>query len=765
MFKNMKLKQKLVIFFLAVGIIPLATIAIMSVSTASTAMNSMSFNQLQSVQTIKKNQIEGYFHERMSDAELIAQSTDVGLATHDLISYHKEMNIGASAKYDISGNHDGLTKHYSQIDSDLDKLLHKYVTAYGYYDLFVVCKKHGHIMWSDAAESDLGENLSSGSLKNSNIAELWEKVVDEKQPVMVDLAWYGPSDEPAIFVGAPINDKNGDLYSVLIIQLSTAAINEIMQERAGMGTTGETYLVGSDKKMRSDSFLDPKNHSLKASFKGTVENNGVDTKAVNESIAGRSGSELITDYNGNSVLSVYSPVELPSGITWSVIAEIDEAEAFASANSMETSALIIGLVIALIVGFVGFFIARSISTPVGKIAAAAKEVADGATGISVEVNSTDEIGLLSSSFNTMVDNIGQKMEYLERSTTTMVDAMDSFAGGDLTVSVEAENNDDDIGKLFNGFNSTIENIRNMIMQVTEAVQATSTASLDISSSIEQMSTGSQEQSSQTMEIASAMEQMTNTIVETTRNTNSAAQSAKDAGGLADEGGTVVNDTVEGMEKIVKVVSEAAEKVSELGENSEKIGEIIQVIEDIADQTNLLALNAAIEAARAGEHGRGFAVVADEVRKLSERTAGATQEISTMIEKIQSDTEIAVKSISSGNDEVQKGKKLAENAGKMMGEIVGSANQTLDEINQVASTSEEQSATAEQISKNLEMINNVSNESAEGIQQVARSTEDLNRLASNLQELLSEFKLNGNSNTRTPNSDNYVVKENGALINH
>jgi len=207
---------------------------------------------------------------------------------------------------------------------------------------------------------------------------------------------------------------------------------------------------------------------------------------------------------------------------------------------------------------------------------------------------------------------------------------------------------------------------------------------------------------------------------------------------------VVEETVAGMNKIAMVVSQSAEIVRELGNSSDQIGEIIQVIDDIADQTNLLALNAAIEAARAGEQGRGFAVVADEVRKLAERTTKATKEIADMIKKIQKDTGGAVESIEMGTKEVEKGKELANKAGDSLKSIIKGTTVVVDVVTQVAAASEEQSATSEQISKSIEGINNVTQESATGVQQIARASEDLNRLTNNLQTLISKFKLKTNS---------------------
>jgi methyl-accepting chemotaxis protein len=285
-----------------------------------------------------------------------------------------------------------------------------------------------------------------------------------------------------------------------------------------------------------------------------------------------------------------------------------------------------------------------------------------------------------------------------------------------------------------------DSISRILKEVTDAVQATASSSTQISSSSEEMAAGAQEQSAQTTEIAGAIEQMTSTILQTTKNASTAAEQAKSAGLAAEEGGIVIRETIEGMNRIADVVKNAAQTVHELGASSEQIGTIVQVIDDIADQTNLLALNAAIEAARAGEQGRGFAVVADEVRKLAERTTKATKEIGDMIKKIQKDTGGAVKSMELGTSEVEKGIKYAEKSGKSLNEIIVNANTVVDVINQVAAASEEQSSAAEQISRSIEGISSVTHQSAAGVQQIAKAAGDLNNLTVDLQNLVEQFKI-------------------------
>jgi len=203
---------------------------------------------------------------------------------------------------------------------------------------------------------------------------------------------------------------------------------------------------------------------------------------------------------------------------------------------------------------------------------------------------------------------------------------------------------------------------------------------------------------------------------------------------------VVNETIHGMQTIAQVVRESADSIGKLAKSADQIGNIIGVINDVADQTNLLALNAAIEAARAGEHGRGFAVVADEVRKLAERTGKATGEITDMIKGIQNETNEAVQSMESGIQEVDKGRELADQAGNSLNEIVTMTQRVMDMIQQIATASEEQSTAAEQISKNIENISSVTKETATGAEQSAAAAEELNRQAEGLQQMVARFKV-------------------------
>ncbi len=417
---------------------------------------------------------------------------------------------------------------------------------------------------------------------------------------------------------------------------------------------------------------------------------------------------------------------------------------------------------------VGFYIAKQISGRVGLLADTADKVAKGNVNVRVDIQSENEIGNLANSFNAMVENIKisiqeikekgeaaekaaadaeeaqqfaqEQSDYLADKTKIMLNEMSKFADGDLSVSLNRLEKDDDVARLFDGFNNAVRKIRDMMKGVNEAIHATTSASSEISSGAEEMAAGTQEQSAQASEVASAVEEMTKTIMSTADNANRAAESSKEANQFAELGNKKVEENKEGIERIIASTQNTGKVIASLAGKTDQIGEIAQVIDDIADQTNLLALNAAIEAARAGEQGRGFAVVADEVRKLAERTTKATKEIAETIKAIQNEAKEANDSMFEAGEAVNEGKKLTEEVGEVLMSIKEKAVLVSDEINQVAVASEEQSTASEQISKNVEAITSVTHQTASSTQEIARAAEDLNNLTVNLQNLIAQFKI-------------------------
>jgi methyl-accepting chemotaxis protein len=311
--------------------------------------------------------------------------------------------------------------------------------------------------------------------------------------------------------------------------------------------------------------------------------------------------------------------------------------------------------------------------------------------------------------------------------------------GDLTKRLEISSKDE-IGDLAHWFNTFINKLHDIISQVAANTEQLASAATEISSSAEELSAGAKEQTNQSAQVSAAIEEMSATIVEASKNTGEAANRAKDAATKSQEGSRLAQDTSRGMDEIVNSASITAKNVEGLAEKATAIGEIIKVIDDIADQTNLLALNAAIEAARAGEQGRGFAVVADEVRKLAERTTKATKEVAETIKGIQTDVNGANAQMADAQKFVLSGKELVVKTNGSLTEIFSAVETVQEMMRQLATTSEEQSAAAEQISKNVENVNRITKESAAGTEQAASASEQLNRQAEELRKLVGGFKL-------------------------
>ena len=325
------------------------------------------------------------------------------------------------------------------------------------------------------------------------------------------------------------------------------------------------------------------------------------------------------------------------------------------------------------------------------------------------------------------------------------DELKKMAAGDLTHRVEDHRNDE-LGAVAGFLNQTIEKLHDTISQVTGSAGRVSTASEELLASSADTAGKAREQREQAAQVAHAMVEMVTVVSQVSENSHRAAESAQQAVAAAQSGGKIVNETLEEIHLISTSVEEASKRVRDLGEGSKQIGEISGVIDDIADQTNLLALNAAIEAARAGEQGRGFAVVADEVRKLAERTAHATAEIAQKIKRIQEETISTIEAMDVGTDLVKEGVKKTILAGDALKEIVRLAGIVGEMVNQIAAATTEQSSAVAEVNTTIDRITGISNETAAASEDAARSCDSLSQLATGLRKLVGQFTLSDSSDS-------------------
>ena len=695
---NFKLKPKLIVTFLLSGLIPALIISWLAANQAGKSLEHEAFNQMIAVRAIKKNQVEGFFAERLGDARVLADNPFIQQAMKDLDA---AFDAGGGT---TGGQFKGFTNEKYEAP-DAYRLVHDkyfpnlkfYMDQYGYYDIFLMCPDHGDTSFTVTKEADFGQRANE---MPSSLRDVWRIAAREGRVALSDTKIYPPSNNaPAQFIAAPIRD-NGEIIGVVALQISIAAINKIMQQRDGMGETGETYLVGSDKLMRSDSFLDPQGHSIAASFAGNVSNNGVDTDASQAVLAGESGADITHDYNGNLVLSAYAPVQV-GDITWGLLAEIDKAEVDKPIKSIYRSIGITITVLALGIAFFARLIAGTIAAPLGRSVDFAEKVADGDFRDTLKIEQKDEVGLLARAINVLVGKTGAVLMEINMGVGTL-----SSTSGELA--------------------SASEQMSASATETSERAKSVATAAEEMSTNMDSVAAAVEEATANVSMVASSADELTAAVNEISENTGKASLITAEA----------VND-----------VQSASEKVAELGRAADEIGKVTEAITEISDQTNLLALNATIEAARAGEAGKGFAVVANEIKELAKQTAEATSEIKEKIGSIQSSTKGTVGQIGRISSVINEINIIVstiaaavEEQTATTGEIATNMVQASQGLQEVSENVAQSSAVSSEIARDISEVNQAAEEMSDSSGMVKSSVEKLSQLSDDLHEISSKFKV-------------------------
>lgn len=323
MIRDISIKLLLVFSFLVSGLIPTMIVSLIGFSTARAELKEQAFRQLESVRNIKKEQIKNFFNERSTNIAVFARNPHIKEAYKELEKafYHAGGSAGQQFRGHLEEEYDA-PRSYREIHDKYFPYFKHLIREYGYYDLFLVDPRSGDTVFTVRKESDFGISIGRVS---SSLRDVWIKARDEGRIALSDTKPYPPShNAPAQFLAAPIRE-NGTIAGIVAVQISIDSIDHIMKERSGMWKTGETYLVGPDKKMRSDSYMDNTHHSVYASFNGTVEKNGVDTVSSRAALNGETGTRIIVNYRGQEVLSAYTPIQIEN-VKWAMIAEIDKKE-------------------------------------------------------------------------------------------------------------------------------------------------------------------------------------------------------------------------------------------------------------------------------------------------------------------------------------------------------------------------------------------------------------------------------------------------------
>jgi len=492
------LKSKLLLIFLAIALIPSSFMGWLYYQRAKKGFQKEAFAKLTSVAELKTNQIESYFAERKGDVQILVQTDNVKSAFEKLKAYYDSSSTSPTGPYDVT------REKYLQIYTKIDPFFQIFANAHGYSDIYLIDKDHGHVMYTTRKKADLGTNLQTGQYKNSALAKLWGKVDKDQKISFMDIEQYELTNEPAIFVGGPVLDQKGVMYGVIALQLDLKHINQLMQEQAALGETGETYLVGADYLLRTKLRHNPELTILKQN----VDSPGIRdifTRKPLERGSGICKNWMYKDYQGNLVFGHNHYIK---ELNWAVICEIDEKEALATINRIEKEMILTSFLIFIIVSFLSILIANMISGPILQLSASANEVAAGDLSKTIEIKKIDEIGQLGDSFNVMIKNL----------------------------------------------NGVTAKIADTTMQMTTAAQ-------EILSASQQQAAGAREQSAAVSETTSAAEELTRSTIQVNENIKIVTQATNHSlVGMAK-----IKENVEKAGEIITSLNEKSKKINQITE--------------------------------------------------------------------------------------------------------------------------------------------------------------------------------------------------------
>ena len=777
----MKIKQKVTIATIIVVLVPLLVSTILTNYIASDksydALNELTEQRLIALKDTKTEQIEDYFSTinkqllNLAGSGIVAQALgDFSAASKTYASDTNQTNIqrlkrSAKDYYDTQfterylelnaekppessdiivdklninglalqekfivenpaplGNKDALINSkdgsdYAKHHAKYHPFLKDFLERFEYYDIFLVEASSGMVVYSVFKELDYASSLIDGPYANSGLGKAFKRAInlnDGEEFALADFEPYLPSYEsPASFIAAPI-EVDGQIEGVLIFQMPVGRINEIMTFKQkwkdiGLGQSGEIYIVGPDKLLRSESrrlkeakstylqelkdtrTLDEKEISLidlKDSDLGILP---IDTASSTMALSGKTGFNIIRDYRNVEVLSAFAPLNI-KGLNWAIIAQIDEIEAFNAASSLSDALWLSGLIILTIAALAASIIAVKAA---GVIATPILKISQFITSVSQEFDLT-------------------KRMYMKR--------------------------DDEIGDASNALNDLLQTLQETMNRVSNASTEIAAAAEQTSAITKVTSIAVDKQQRETTQVAATMHQMTSTVHEVTENTKQTSFATNQAKNEVTNGIVYMDKLTAIVVELESVTTEAMESIKQLKTFSIDISSVLTVINSIAEQTNLLALNAAIEAARAGEHGRGFAVVADEVRTLATRTSASVGEISNTIEKLQLGSNNAVNAMEKSQDKVNDAVKQGDLTKVSLNSVADVIAKISHMSLQIAAASEQQSAVTNGINDSIHSINEMSNQTADGATQNAEASNELARLAINLDDLVKQFKL-------------------------
>jgi methyl-accepting chemotaxis protein len=652
----MSLRLKLALSYLIIGLLPVLAMAFTVYHQASQALQEQTLNALEAVANIKQQQLQDNWQSRRNQLNTLASNLGasyLGLDSQALIS---------AANYDRA-------------------IFENFIETFGYRELKLISRE-GKVVFSVLRGEDYQQNLNDSRWRETPMARLALPGLASQQAQIGDLAVNPQTGEPSQFLVAPVLSE-GELQALLMLELPIAPLNSVMQTRQGLGEAGETYLVGADGLLRSDSVRFTEQQVLR----GERQASPLLGQAISLALQGQQGRLSEPGLDGLPALKAFVPLQVGAQ-RWALIAEMDQAQAFAPVRELMWQVLLLGLATIAAVLLATWLISRSVMRPLGgepsSMAALARRLAAG------------ELHITSG----------------EQNHSGLMQALHEMAAA----------------------------WREVIERLRQASQAVGDASGDILGAAGRTSSSLDQQQEALEMVVSAVNQMAATVQEIAA---SASQSA-DGSAAAREAFTTMQATLQRMigrqDQLLGGLRQADHVVQALAGDSQQIGSVLEVIRGIAEQTNLLALNAAIEAARAGEQGRGFAVVADEVRNLAMRTRTATEEIVQIIGAL---GDSSCEALTSMQGSTEQARALEDETQAVLGSL-NHLDDSLQSVHalafQIAAAAEEQASTTQEVNQHMHRLHAMTGENRQTAAHTRDCGEHLQKVAGSQEQLVAHFQL-------------------------
>lgn len=748
------LKGKLITQFLLVALVPVAIIVALSFNATKNELERNAFDKTAMVNKINRQRVQTFFSTTINDMNLLAASADIRNGVRNLKQYHDKLEVKAQDDFPAKG------AAYVRIKAEIDPYIKAYLQNYEYDDLYLICAKHGHVMYSATNGSDLGANLSTGSLHGSALADIWQEVAQSGKLTIHDFSDYAPSGRPEMFIGVPVKDNHATTLAVLVVAVSIDNINELMEEYGQFGQTGDSYIVGDDKLLRSELRF----------ASGDILQKKIDTESVRLALSDEIGTRFSTDASGHEVLSAYGHLGLNESygvnFEWVVISEIQRAEALAPIKEMLVRVLLTCLPLALLASLFGWWSAMTVVKPVQATLQTIEKLSQGNLDIDYSDSiRDDELGQMQHAFQHMAQTLRRRSEQIAKvatgdlsedveiiseqdvvgkSMSEMVDGLRDItasarqiSSGDLNVDFSERSEKDELGI---ALRQMIDNLRTIIGELVSGTSTLAASVSQLSSTSSLLASGAAETSSSMAEVSATVDEVRQTSQISKERAQQVAELAEDANIYAEKGTAATQKTVAGMNLIKEEMDYIAESIVSLSEQGQSVGDIVETVNDLADQSNLLSVNASIEAAKAGEHGKGFTVVAQEVKSLAAQSKQATEQIKTILQDIQKATGAAVMATERGTKAVHSGVELMAQSDETIQVMSDNIASSADFAMQIASSSQQQLAGVEQLAQAMTSIKDAGQQNMDSAHQLEEATSRLEALAVNLQQVSERFTL-------------------------